>query len=131
MSFGDLPDINNADQLYRAYFRLSDGTPTESWTRKEVSEAKLLLNILLTDYSTQLSKNAKMLFGNGVYDKSFAYINSLLDRNGDRYTNTRLTINDKMMNYNVNLFNIKVGEDGEPPVDLSEFSLAFSTDFTA
>lgn len=51
---GDLGDINNGNNVYKNYIRLSDGTPTELWVTP-VSSAKSLLQTLINDYSSQLS----------------------------------------------------------------------------
>jgi len=43
----DVPDVTNAKNMYNNYFKLSDGTPTETWSRSGISESLPLTHILL------------------------------------------------------------------------------------
>lgn len=129
---GDTPEFNNSPEVYNGYFRLDDGTPTQNWHRHGITEQKLLLEILNNDLATQLSEPCKKLSGSGRAFSLIRYINWLLDNgNTDRYCHTNMVFDDKNCYYNVNLVNIKTGDDGEPPVDLSSFSLGFSLGYEA
>jgi hypothetical protein len=129
---GDAPEFNNSAEVYNGYFRLEDGTPTQNWHRHSITEQKLLLEILNNDFATQLSDPCKKLYGSGRSYSVIRYINWLLDNgNSDRYCHTNLVFDDKNCYYNVNLVNIKTGDDGEPPVDLSSLSLGFSLGYEA
>lgn len=53
----DCPDITNAKNMYNNYFRLSDGSPTQLWTRSGVPELlslqQILLKVLGANHSAQ------------------------------------------------------------------------------
>lgn len=127
---GDLIDMPNAENLYRGYFRLSDGTPTNSWARDGVAEEKFLGQILLDDYVAQFSDPAKMLSGRLTGNQLYHFINCI--RNNidlSRYIALSYEFDAKQASYNVDLIRIISGEDGEP-VAFGEFhDDEFSDDF--
>jgi hypothetical protein len=129
MYLGDLPDIENAKNLYRGFLRLEDGTPTTLWHRLGIDEEKLLLSIALTDRIAQTSLPVERIESRvllkGIY---YSYIDALQYDN-KRFINSRYTLNDKDLKIELSLLKMEVGEDGEPPVVVGEFSDAFSDAF--
>lgn len=128
---GDVPDFNNSPNIYKGYFRLSDGTPTEAWARSGVTEESYLINILKNDYKAQLSEPSRKLTGSAQSDTIFHYINSIQDIIDDRkYINSNLTIDDKAATYNLDLIEVRTGSGGEVPPAQGEFAAnEFSSDF--
>lgn len=54
LTHGDLGEINNGENIYKNYLRLSDGVPTALWSRDGVEE-ETLIDILLDDYEQQIT----------------------------------------------------------------------------
>jgi hypothetical protein len=75
----DTTTLRNEANLYRGYFRLSDGTPTRIWARAGVAEAKNLLQITLEDYVAQFSEPQKKLSGSMVTNQVIHFINCIRD----------------------------------------------------
>ncbi len=129
---GDVPVFDNSTYIYRGYIKLEDGTPTNKWYRKGVTEEKYLLDILLNDYKTQLSSQTQKLSGTGQSTDVVHYLNFFYNHiNGSRYMNTNFVYSAKRAMYSIDVLYIKSGEDGEPPVDLSSFTLGFTVGFNA
>lgn len=126
---GDLPDIENAKNIYRGYLRLSDGTPTSLWHRLGIDEEKLLIDIALTDRVAQTSLPVKRIEADvlmqGVY---YSYLDTLQYEN-ERFINCEYELDDKEAQITLALLKMEVGENGEPPVVVGEFSNAFSDAF--
>ena len=128
---GDVPNFFNSERIYDGWLRLEDETPTQTWHRREVVEQKPLLKILLDEYEQQCTKTRK-LTGRVIVNKYISYLNSFQDSiDSSRYTNTRFSIDDKNCSYELSGVRVDVGDNGEPPVDLSEFTMEFTTDFNA
>lgn len=126
---GDLPNYFNAGRIYNGWLRLQDDTPTNVWHRREVIENKLLLKILLDEYVIQRTRTKK-LSGRVIANSYISYLNSFQDYiDNHRYTNTRFSIDDKNCSYQINGVRVDVGDNGEPPVDLSAFTIGFSLGF--
>lgn len=121
---GDVPVFNNAHLVYKGFFKLSDDSPTTLWTRQGVTESRELLEILLGDYSAQMSLPVRKLTGAMLTDTFIDYINFVSDvRDDNRYINTYFFMSDFACSYNMNLINVVAGEgDQEPPAEAGEFS---------
>jgi hypothetical protein len=126
---GDLPDMENAKDLYRGYLRLSDGTPTDLWARTDTTESKKLLGLALSERVSQLQDIQKTLqaevIQKGIY---YAFINSL-EYETRRFLNVKYVLSDKDSKISLEAVEMTTGEDGEPPVQLGAFSDAFSDAF--
>lgn len=126
---GDLIDMPNAANLYRGYFRLEDGTPTNKWARDGVSEEKFLGQILLDDYVGQFSDPAKALSGRMISDNVYHFINCLRNNiDVSRYIAMSYEFDVKQASYQVDLIRIISGDDGQP-VTFGEFNDEFSDEF--
>lgn len=128
---GDLYDMPNAVNLYRGYFRLSDGTPTSSWARVGVSEDKLLVGeMLMEDYRTQFSDPQRSLSGSMVSDGViFHFINSVRDNvDMNRYYPMVWEWDVKAAKFTVNMVRLITSDDGGP-VSEGSFSSGFSDGF--
>lgn len=113
---GDVPDFNNSSFVYKGYFKLSDGTPTAVWHRKDVTEEDAILEILLKDLESQLTNPPRKLTGSVRSDGFIDYIFFLKDNIDDRrYMNTIYQLDDKISTYYLELINVVTGADGEPP----------------
>lgn len=124
---GDVPTFANAKEIYRGYFRLSDGTPTESWFRKGIIEERFLLDILVNDYSTQMKDQSQKLSGTGISDSVIHYLNFFYNHiDTKRHVNTIFTYSVKRTEYTIAAVYVKTGETGEPPVTLAAFTDGFS-----
>jgi hypothetical protein len=113
--FGDLPIMDNANLVYNSFFRLSDNTPTYNWFRRGISESVPLLQMLLTDYKSQLVLQRKIR-GTGLTDTFIDYADYLRDNYDERkYMIGLYELTDKSSSYTVELFQIAVGGNNEPP----------------
>lgn len=127
---GDVPTFDNAKEIYRGYFKLSDGTPTRNWFRKGITEERFLLDILVNDYTTQLKDQAQKLSGTGHSDNLIHYINFFYNHiDTRRHINTNFVYNVKRAEYTIDAVYVKTGETGEPPVTLAAFTEGFSVGF--
>jgi hypothetical protein len=125
---GDLPESRNAIHIFKNYFRLSDGTPTELWSRSTVSESLPLLSILMADYIGQLPNGVKLQMGQYIGDVDLDFINCIIDTmdSDTIYAPMRLDIMDMSGIYNVETWEVLAGIDGEPPPDTAGYSLGYS-----
>jgi hypothetical protein len=115
---GDAPDFNNANLVYKGFFKLSDGTPTMNWHRQGVTESLPLLQLLLNNMVTQMAEPVRKLMGDTVSNGFIDYINFYEDYlDSRRYINTHFIIEDKKATYSLTVVNLLVGPAGEPPVD--------------
>jgi hypothetical protein len=115
---GDAPDFNNANLVYKGFFKLSDGTPTMNWRRQGVTESLPLLQLLLNNLVTQMAEPVRKLMGDTVSNGFIDYINFFEDYlDNRRYINTHFIIEDKKATYSLTVVNLLVGPAGEPPVD--------------
>lgn len=126
---GDLPELENAKNLYRGYLRLADGTPTTLWHRLGIDEEKRLLSIALTDRIAQTSLPVKRIEATMLMQGTYYSYLDTLEYEDERFINGEYSIEDKEGKVTVALLKMEVGEDGEPPVVVGEFSDAFSDDF--
>lgn len=128
---GDLPSIVAAEYIYNGWFKLSDGTATSRWHRSSVPDESIpLLEIYLSYLTAQGTQSKRLLSGSGISDVQVGYINSLVDRIDNRkYRFIRYTLDDKRGEYQFELEETLVGEDGESPPLVGEFSNEFSDDF--
>jgi hypothetical protein len=129
---GDAPEFNNSPNLYKGYFRLSDGTPTNKWRRSGLTTEELyLLEILLNDVKGQMSEPVRKFNGQAIADRVVHYINFLTDYlDSKRYTHTNFEFDAKEFTYTLDLVEVKAGVDGEPPTELGGFkATAFSSGF--
>lgn len=121
----------NEKNLYRSYLRLSDGTPTQFWSRAGVSEAKRILQITLEDYVAQFSEPQRKLSGAKITNTVLHFVNCLRDNiDGTRYR--PMTFQFDVLNaiYTPDMSGVLAGEDGEPPYNPGEFDCrAFSSAF--
>jgi hypothetical protein len=127
---GDIVNIPNAANLYRGYFRLEDGTPTNKWARDGVAEEKYLGELLLDDYVGQFSDPAKALSGRMISDVVYHFIHCI--RNNidlSRYIAMTYEFDAKQASYQVDLIRIIAGEDGEPVASGEFHEDEFSDDF--
>jgi hypothetical protein len=127
---GDLPDMENAKNLYRGYLRLSDGTPTDLWARFGIAEDNKLLQLGLLDRSRRLSGVQKTIQADvlqcGVY---FAFVDSLA-YDSRYFLNTKYVLDD--LNSVVSLYASQIGSSVNPPViETFEFTTEFTTEFNA
>lgn len=128
---GDIYEMPNAVNLYRGYFRLSDGTPTSSWARIGVSEDKLLVGeMLMEDYRAQFSDPQRSLSGSLVSDGViFHFINSVRDNvDMNRYYPMVWEWDVKAAKFTVNMVRLITSDDGGP-VSEGSFSSGFSSGF--
>jgi len=126
---GDLPeDIENGELIYNGWLRLVDDTPTNSWTRRGLTEDKFLIQILLEDRIAQLSSQTKRLLGNGLSTEFISYINSITYE-GERFLINGYDVDIKQCNYGLDLLNVTVGDDGEAPPYTRAYSSGFSSGF--
>jgi hypothetical protein len=129
---GDAPEFNNAANIYKGYYKLSDGTPTNMWARAGVTEEKYINQILLEDLKAQMSSPPRRLAGSGISDIPVHYINYFKDYLDDRkYIYTNFTFDHKNFTYTVDLVEVLTGADGEPPpvggqFNNQQFSSAFN-----
>lgn len=120
---GDIPSLDNSENIYRGYLRLSDGTPTNNWYRLGVVESKKILNMYLdeviaqTDAIERITTTIKM---SGVY---YSFLDSLSYDNR-RFINAKYSLNDKRSSIQLEVIEEITGESGEPPV----INGAFNTD---
>ncbi len=124
---GDMIRFNNEftrneRNLYRSYFRFSDGTPTELWARSGVLESKRVLQILLDDYVAQFSEPQRKLSGAKITNTVLHFVNCLRDTiDGMRYR--PMTFEFDVLNaiYTPDIVGVIAGEDGDPPYDPGQF----------
>jgi hypothetical protein len=132
---GDLPtdeNIQNAGLIYDGFFRLEDDTPTTSWHRLSEVDDKFLLEILLSDYRSQMESPTRKITGGVFSSTHIGYINAI----HYLFENKKLMMNgyslqDKQCNYDVDLIEVMTGADGEPPPDTYEFTEEFTTEYEA
>jgi hypothetical protein len=123
---GDLPEMANAEHLYRGWLRLSDGTPTDKWKRLGSTESKKLLNIALGDRDTQLNDPVERIEASVLMKDVFITpMNAINDVNDNRYLITKYVLEDVQNRVLLMLDRTVVGEDGEPPVTFSAFTKGF------
>lgn len=128
VSLGDMIRLDttlerNEDNIYRGYFRLSDGTPTLNWHRSGVSESKRILQILLEDYIAQFSLPQKRLSGVKISTTGFHFVNCLEDYlDNTRYRPMTFTYDVKQGFFTPDMSGVVAGADGEPPYSPGEFS---------
>lgn len=121
---------DNERELYKGYFRLEDGTPTQLWKRDGVDEAKRLLQITLEDYRDQYRDSRMKLNGTLLTDTLIHFVNAIQDQfSGSRLAHTEFEFNCKDGLYNVNLVEMLTGEGGEPPYVPADFNDDFNDDF--
>ncbi len=130
--FGDLPDTDNAEHIYKNYFKLSDGTPTTIWGRQGVTEEVSLLDILKLDYGAQFPNGLRLLNATLTGDKILRFHNCLIEKNDDDrpYMSMGLQVDYKHNSYIWEGVEVKTSETGPPP-DTSGFTLGFSLGYRA
>jgi hypothetical protein len=129
---GDVPDFNNSSNLYKGYFRLSDGTPTTKWRRAgQDSEELPLLQILLNDLKNQMSGSLRRLSGSVLASTATHYHNAFQDYlNGTKHVPATFTYDLRRATIELNLIQVRTGADGNPPPEAGEFAaLEFNNDF--
>jgi hypothetical protein len=140
VELGDAPQGNSGaldatipnPEIYRAWLKLSDGTPTANWFRLGVTELEPLLQILLHDIAIQYRDTTYKIVctvqGNGYLSP----IHSLEDVDNDqrKYMILGYELDDRMNAYRVTLAEVITGEDGAPP-DIAAFTEGFSLGFFA
>ncbi len=128
---GDTPAMVGTEYIYNGFFSLADGNYTKRWFRDSVpDERQKLLNIYLGYLIAHGEKGKRVLTGSGIADIQIGYIHSLVDtRDNRKYRFTRYSVDDKSGEYDFELEETLVGEDGESPPLLGEFSNEFSDDF--
>lgn len=121
----------NERNIYRSYFRLSDGTPTRFWARTSVDESKNLLQILLEDYIDQFSAPQRKLTGQKMTNTVLHFVNCLRDNeDGTRYRPLTFEFDVLNASYTPDMCAVLAGEDGEPPYNPGQFDCrAFSSAF--
>jgi hypothetical protein len=121
----------NEKNLYRGYFRLEDGTPTQNWHRLGVDESKRLLQILLEDYRDQFKLPQRRLSGLKITTEVLHFVNCLRDNvDGTRYRPMTFEFDTKNAMYTPDMSGVLAGETGEPPLVVGEFDPEeFSDDF--
>lgn len=129
---GDIYDMPNAPNLYRGYFRLSDGTPTSSWARQGVDEDKTLIGeMLVEDYLAQFAAPQRQLSGSMVSDGViFHFINSVRDNvDMNRYYPMVYEWDVKSGQFTVNMVRLITSDDGGPVSEGAFKHNSFSTGF--
>lgn len=133
---GDMIRFNNEFErnernIYRAYFRFADGTPTQFWGRVGVSESKNILQILLEDYIAQFRQPQRKLTGQKMTNTVLHFVNCLRDNiDGTRYRPLTFEFDVLNASYTPEMAAVIAGEDGEPPYDPGQFDCrAFSSAF--
>lgn len=133
---GDMIRYNNEFErnernIYRAYFRFSDGTPTQFWARSGVGESKNILQILLEDYIAQFSEPQRKLTGQKMTNTVLHFVNCLRDNiDGTRYRPLTFEFDVLNASYTPEMAAVMAGADGEPPLDPGQFDCrAFSSAF--
>lgn len=126
---GDLPEIQNAKDLYRGYLRLEDGTPTSLWYRNGVEESKKLLLIARDDRAEQL-KNIQKRLQVDIHQRGeyYAFVDCLA-YDSRRFLNAKYVLNDVKNIITLEAIQMTTGADGEPPVETGAFSTAYSEDY--
>lgn len=129
---GDAPtEIENSSLVYNGWIKLADGTPTTSWTRKDGDEDKLLIQILLEDYTAQLQDQTKKMSGNVLSENFVSYLNSITFED-EKYKIHGYSFDAKQVSYSLELLKVIVGDNGLPPPDITyEFTQEFTTEFNA
>ena len=123
---GDLhDDTNNGKNIYKNYLRLSDGTPTELWTRDGVEETPLL-DILLEDYAMQMSTPNHKIQAPIFYDIDMTFLVTFEDQfdDGRKYVINSLEMD--VFNNTANIEMIELEETNAVP-----YSNAFSNAFNS
>lgn len=133
---GDMIRYNNEFErnernIYRAYFRYADGTPTQFWGRSGVAESKNILQILLEDYIGQFSEPQRKLTGQKMTNTVLHFVNCLRDNeDGTRYRPLTFEFDVLNASYTPDMCAVMAGEDGDPPLVPGEFECsAFSSAF--
>lgn len=128
---GDAPPIVGAEYIYNGFFTLNDGTPTKYWGRTSVEDERVrLLEIYLAFLTAQGVQSKRVISGSAIADIQIGYINSLVDQIDNRkYRFLRFSLNDKIGQYDFEAEETLVGEDGESPPTVGEYSNDFSDDF--
>lgn len=128
---GDVPKMVGAEYIYNGFYTLSDGTATKLWFRHSVpDERQKLLEIYMAYLTAQGALSKRLLSGSGRADIQIGYINSMVDQIDNRkYRFVRYALDDKQGQYDFELEETLVGEDGESPPLVGEFSNDFSDDF--
>lgn len=128
---GDAPPMVGAEYIYNGFYKLSDGSITKQWFRDSVpDERQKLLEIYMAYLTAQGALSKRLLSGSGIADIQIGYINCLVDQIDNRkYRFIRYSLDDKAGRYDFELEETLVGEDGESPPLVGEFSNDFSDDF--
>jgi hypothetical protein len=126
IQIGDLPGIKNALRLYKHFFTLSDGTPTTSWARSDYDELLPILQILASDYSVQMKRGLRNIYGTLVGDIDIQMVDVLVDTwDSDKVFNClSLGWSDKSGQFSIDAQQISL--DGD-----SGFTTGFSLGFRA
>lgn len=121
--------LMNENNLYRGYFRLEDGTPTQNWHRLGVDESKRLLQITLEDYRDQFKLPQRRLSGLKITTNVLHFINCLRDNvDGTRYRPMTFEFDTVNAMYTPDMSGILAGASGEPPLVVGEFNEPEFTD---
>lgn len=135
----DLPDtfISNARNIYNDYMRLSDGTPTGTWTRDGVTESDTIQKVLLKQYNKQYNTPSQKITAtlttkhqNSAGGISLGFNNSFLETHDNKvYYLNAMEIDDKNSSYSVELIQLKEESGGSDGGGSSGFSGAFTSGF--
>jgi hypothetical protein len=123
-------NVLSADILYAGYFRASDGSGYEKWTRDGVSEETSMHAILLSQYAAQYKRSWRKLTGT-LYSNNtnFSFLDVFRETSdGDRlYIPVSGTIDDLNNRFNGEF--LELSDITEPGEGSQPFSSAFSTGF--
>ena len=118
-------------EVYRSWLRLSDGTPTELWNRRGVTESLPLLKILLNDVANQMREPRRKLVGTLYGNSYLSPVHSLKDAiDSKRYMIISCEHDDRNNAYRVVLAEVLTSDDGGVP-EHAAFTTDFSLDFDA
>lgn len=121
-------------EVYRSWLSLSDGTPTENWNRRGVTETRALLDILLADYANQMNVPSRMLTGTLMGATFLSPVHCLVDAdNDDRvYNIISYEMDDRNNACRVTLVEVVgAAPAGTTPPELAGFTTGFSLGFNA
>jgi hypothetical protein len=123
----------NLERIVSNFIKLSDGTTTDFWGRRYVTgESEPLMVLLMNMYQGQVTSGSMKISGNTITNQEVSFSTlfnaTFLDK---KFVNMYMAIHDFERFVDVELLELKTGDDGAPPADIYEFTEEFTTEFNA
>lgn len=127
----DIDTINNSERAYKNFYKLLDGTPTQTWERSYRPGVGKLLSLLASDFASQYKKPGSKLTGSFTSDVEVfpTSIMTEVNDNNRKYLFMGYELNDKMYSIVFDLSSLANVLDADGDDIDAGFTIGFSLGF--